>query len=286
MNADEAKRLLIEFGWDAEERGRIGRMLRIIDEDAECRTAAGEYDLIRAALREVRTAQPDNGADIQTRLAESVRGFAQYGPIANWRRLSVAAVVLMAFAGGWLLKNASTTGPGRLPTISLAAADQFVPTPQEARACLSLFDELSGVFENRTGWVLLSGGRAEFGLGAAPCGAAVAPIVLRVSALGEDRLISTADLAIQPGQHAEAILPLTGGQYLRITVAAGTSPSIEPTIRAEIFLADDAAQKTRAWLESSFSLAPGHSRSAGRVETGTGGIEIRVAAAAPSSGGV
>jgi hypothetical protein len=133
---------------------------------------------------------------------------------------------------------------------------------------------------------LLNGGRTEFGLVAVPGRTAVAPIVLRISALDEDRLISTVDLAIQPGQNAEAILPLARGQCLRITIAAGTGRPLEPSIRAEVFLANDAAQKARALLESSFSLAPGHSRSAGRMETGTGGVEIRVAAAAASNGGV
>lgn len=278
MTPEQAQQLILDYGWTATERIRVRNALELIETLPECRDAVGDYDRIRSILEHDRRDCADFSDAALARMTTAIQNFER-PRFARWiGPISIAAALAVAYILGWYTPGRDSTRPGVHAANSMAV--RMVPTPEETRHYISLFDELGAVFENRAGWMLISHGETDLGIDRRPTVStepSSRPFVLRIGAIDDGGLLAIADLVIEPGQSADSVIPLGESRSLRISVNTPLGAKFAPRIRVEVFDPQDESQRAEAILAASMDLQPGQIRSAGQLQTLLGGLEIRVA---------
>jgi hypothetical protein len=266
---------LLECDWTADQRERMLALLAHASECRSCAAAMQEFDSIRAVLQPATsTPEPTGGwerfeQDLQTVCAASMR------PARLWRGWALAASLAVA-AVGWGLYGlgARQTGPtSRAAGNGDLAALQI--TPQEAQQQANVFQEVTQAFDQRTTWMLLSDRQTGLGLADDPVDAPRRLILLRLTVLRADTVISSADLVVVPGQTAQLDVPFEPAQQLHYVIGTSSGDQTSLSIWAEV-RKPDGGHETLAALATNLQAQVGKVLDAGQLVTSTGKYQFKI----------
>lgn len=202
---------------------------------------------------------------------------------------AVAASLLLGALGFWLGKHYSslsplagtqpTNGIGSSPGSSLADGPRIRWTDTEVAQQAGAFEQVQQVFDHRAKWLLVANGDSDLGLSEEPLASAhdtnMHILLLRLTMLHQNQVVSTADLAIVPGQSAKLNVPLSGGNSLRYEI--GTSEQEPTRLSLWVELQTPHGGETLAALATTLQLHPDEKASAGQLVTSSGRYELKVA---------
>ncbi len=304
MPCGHARQLLLDGGWSERERHDLAAALAHAADCPDCAAALAAFDEMRTAI-DARHADavPAGGWDaFADRLASTVSA-AGASPTMTTTRLrrrgtAAAACVVIGVAGflagrlggpaspGLATNGTGTTSPveARPTTSKQTEARPHVPTPTPGDVArgAAAFAQLSEVFDRRASWMLVSDAGSDVGLSSDVIPPARRLLVLRLTVLRGEAVVSSADLVIVPGRTADLTLPLGGGQELHYQI----DTSADPPTRLSLWLELTTPRETRtlAALATNLNLRPGEGVSAGRFTTPAGPYELRVAFADAHAG--
>lgn len=293
MSCDEVRQFLLD-----DEDGRSRAVVEShLKQCSACQVASAGYARIRNVLQPTsrdRAAEPDAGWETfeQRLLAQKLlaaprtnvrRGEgARIGARARFGWAVAASVVLGAAgfqAGRWYPNHPAplasdikrTDGPETTkppPTHArLAEAD----VTRQVRA----FEEVSQVFDGRASWVMVSDHAADMGLAPQPLERPQpALLLLRLTMLRGNQIVSQTDLAIVSGQSADLSVPIPAGRTLRYQIDTTRDQPTRLNLWAEV--QTPAGGQALAALATTLQPKPGRNITAGRLTTAGGVYELQV----------
>ncbi|MGD8453804.1 MAG: hypothetical protein PVJ57_18475 [Phycisphaerae bacterium] len=286
MNAEIAKQLILDYGWDAEERRRVAVALQWAEEDAECAAAVRDYDQIRASLDHggdpAATEIPDEPADGWAAFEARLTKTALRRPGRIWQHpLALAAALLLGVLLGWqaVPRSAAPMLSNEAPPTATLA---FSPAEIDNR--VATFRQVAGVFDDRASWVAIAPGASDLGLAAEPDKAPDNLMLLRLALLRGNAVVSQTDMVIVPGHSAELTLPLDDGENVRYLLATSADDPAHLSIYAEFLGRQDQGEALGA-VGSDLCIRPGEVCAAGQVLTRQGEYALAVASARSEGGG-
>lgn len=274
MNCEDVRRALLEQDWDESDRQRFRDALQHADDCESCQTALADFDRLRTAVRPTEfESEPQGGWEaFDDRLTSRVLGGRRRWPVMP---IALAASVVLGVAG-WGLHFRDRSEPGR--AIGIENGNGMIVralTPAEIEERMQVFGQVSDVFDQRAGWVLIGDQASDLGLRETPAPSISELLLLRLNVFRERALVSTADLVIVPGQVAELTVPSSSGPQVRYRVATGESRLNHVQFHVELAKPEQ-PQAAMASLTSDLSLVPGEVVSAGEMLTASGRYRVKI----------
>ncbi|MBI4579984.1 MAG: hypothetical protein HY718_09800 [Planctomycetes bacterium] len=273
MECQTARDLLLQFDLSEADRTGLLRALTHVDQCLACRSATGDYDRIREALRPEPDGEPVGGwAAFEDRLAHDVTSPRHAVPLTP---LALAACLAMAVSGWCLYLWPNRTAETPRQNLPETPAFVTVPSEQEIADRAKLFDQVSQVFDDRAGWVLLADRRSDMGMSSGAPTKERSVLLVRISISHEGAPFSTVDLLVVPGQVARSTVPAAGGLQLKYEVTTSQSDPSHLRIVADVERLNHAARRVGT-LGSDLRIRLGQIASIGQVVTGSGTFECNV----------
>lgn len=305
MHCDEVRIILLDYGWNADERRRATLLLRHLEGCDACRAAVADYDVLRAALHSA-------GAGAAADAAEPSRGWhaflermvparADHGlrlrpRPSGGRAVALAACVVFSLVAFQLGRKSAPPPVALVPALpapstsstntgggdARRAEDTFLaslsPSTADAARQATAFDQLSDIFDRKASWLMTSsGGASDVGLApdAVPAGHRL--LMVRLTLLHGGAVASNADVVIVPGQSADLSLPMADGRSLKYHVGTSAGEPTELTLWLEVQAARGAGgRETLAALATNLRVRPGERVAAGELATTSGKYELKV----------
>ncbi len=294
MSCDEVRQVLLDGAGAGRSRGDVTAHLR---QCGSCRAAGEVYARIRNVLQPTAhdgavrdgAAEPVAGWDaFEQRLLASprpngARGGGRWIGVRGSLGLGLAASLLLGVVGfqvgRWYAgspaplasggKNTDVHEPTQNPPphARLAAAD----VTRQVRA----FEEVSQVFDGRASWVMLSDDATDMGLAPQPLDRPQpALLMLRMTMLRENQIISQADLVIVTGESADLSVPIARGRTLRYQIDTTRDTPTRLNLWAEVLT--PAGGEALGALATTLRAEPGRNVSAGSLTTTGGVYELQI----------
>lgn len=265
---------LLGCDWTASQRDRMLSLLAHASECSGCRAALQEFDRIRELLPPAAsTPEPAGGWDRFQKDLE--RGPTVRVRTRSWQALALAASLALAVVGwglyGFGMRPSGQPGRG-------AGGGDFASleiTPQEAQQQAQVFEEVTKAFDQRTTWMLPSDRQTDLGLASNPVDAPHKLLLLRLTVLRADTIISSADLVVVPGQTAQLDVPLEQAQQLHYVVGTSRGDQASLSIWAEV-RKPNGGHETLAALATNLPAQPGKVLDAGQLVTSTGQYQFKI----------
>ncbi len=298
LTCDAIQTALLETDWDQGQRDRFARILAHAADCPACRKALADYDRLRATIgMPSESAEPALGWDaFQHRLAdyleETAAQTAAWQPrprILPFLRIAALAASVALAAIGWGLYARSA---GSRPVATVSGMTTETPTnpssanlrftDQEIAQQVRAFDQVSASFDERASWMLTGEHTSDVGLAPAPLTMRTRLLLLRLTVLKNDAIVSNADLVVVAGQTAELTVPITSGHNLRyhIGTTAGDNPRL--SLWAELLKLNQPSEALAA-IATSLQARPGDVLNAGQMVTSAGEYQIKIAFSRASS---
>jgi hypothetical protein len=274
MDLETVKSVLLEHGWDADERRRIGDALRLVEDNDECRAMAREFDVIRGALRAEHGAveeTPDGGwAGFEGRLRASI---LEARPRRWPRPAALAAMIGILLITPWIWTMLSQ--PDREAPSTMTQAP-FGPTEEEVGERLGLFREIAALYDHKAGWVLVGNGAVDIGISQVQGPDVEDGGVLRLAVFRGTEMVSQVDVVAASGQVARIQVPLENGRELCYRLHMLPERSGQVGLYAEIRDPSDAAGPLAA-LSRDLAMKSGQVDGVGELVTPAGKYSVKVA---------
>ncbi|NLX21278.1 MAG: hypothetical protein GXY55_06340 [Phycisphaerae bacterium] len=267
---------LLEFDWSAAQRHRLTTLLTHLQTCETCQEAFEDFDRLRTLLGmpEAHPAPAEGWSAFEARLTGNPR-FRR-----PRRSIAIAASIVLIVAAGILL-------PFRRPSTAPAPAQDgpIALTRERIGEYVEVFREVSGVFNHQTQWVLLASDGCAMGLRDTPEADEDRLLVVRLTAMHDNTLVSTADVAILPGGSAELQVPVSDGLVLRYHLATERRELGRVQLNVE-FERPGSEAVLLAGLTGDLRTEPGQVLRAGEVATPLGlyGIHVELHPAQLSAG--
>jgi len=276
---ENIREFLAECDWDEAARSRAADALQHLQTCPQCAAFAADYDRIRSLLQPVTPGIPEGGwGAMEQRLLNKTlhrRGWAHFFGLA------IAASVLVAVGYGIACLTVNRTArPSTLSQIdepaTQAAKEPVAFYPQsdvahEAKA----FHEVSDVFEHRTAWLLVGDNTSDVGLSDHAISDPQKILLLRLTMLRSGTTLSSADLAIVPGQSASLTVP--GDRNTSVRYRITTSDELPTRLTISTELATPRGTEVLAALATTLRIESGQRLSAGNMVTSSGDYELQIA---------
>ena len=304
MHCDDVRTLLLDYGWDADERARVALVLRHLETCDACRAAFSDFDLLRGSMRTGTPAAEVAGVDAPApphgwdafleKLASATpapRKLRLRPRPSGGRAAALAACVVLAVGA---FEFGRRTAPDRpvahvSPATPLTthggggngapAEDVFLasltPSPADAERQADAFEQVSDVFDHKASWLMTSaGGASDVGLAPEPVAAGRSLLLLRLAVLHGGVVASDADVVIVPGQSATLTLPTSDGGVLKYRI--GTSAGEPTALTLWLEVRPPHGGEALAALATNLLVKPGERVSAGELVTTAGKYELKV----------
>jgi hypothetical protein len=311
MHCDDVRTILLDYGWDADERHRAMLVLRHMETCDACRAAFADFDALRGALRSDGPAAdaeggaaPPHGWDAfieKLATAPAPRSLRLRPRPSGGRAAALAAcIVLAACAFQFGRRTASgppvvhVPPPARPATTSGGGGDDgsraedtflasLTPSATDAARQADAFERVSEVFDHKASWLMTSGGGAsDVGLATESAPAGRSLLMLRLAVLHGGALASEADVVIVPGQSATLTLPTNDGGVLKYRI--GTSAGEPTALTLWLEVRPPHGGEALAALATNLLVRPGARVAAGELATTAGKYELKVGFTTTRSG--
>lgn len=276
MRCETARQRLVDLDLMAEDRKLLTQALIHERECEDCQTTMRDFDYMRESMAvDTDTAEPSKGWDaFEAGLMSSMRSHTRRWPLMP---VSLAASVLIACLG-WGMYVFRNTGQPDIP----AYVDNPIANSETASAIssqeieerLQVFREVAEMFDQRVGWVLLSGTTSDLGLTNEAPELSQGVIVVRLSVLRDESLVSSADVIIVPGKEAHLTVPVNHGK--RLCYVLGMTREQPNRLRLSASIEEPALSGAPAQMSTSLDLIPRQIVSAGEIATTSGRYEVNV----------
>ena len=282
MNPENVKQALLHYGWNAEQRRHVSQVLHTLEQSAECREAAVEYDRIREGL----TVKPDEIEPRDGWQAFEDRVCGAGASSRSWPWLRLTSVAAMLLAAVWL--GRLTASPNQAPhgPFGGTAPSGLMFTASEVLENLAAFKQITRMFDGRASWLMVSDEASDLGLAADPGSLSADPLMIRLAIVDDQGIRSSTDLTIIPGQDATVSVPFEGDRQLQYHISTTADDERRLTVWFEVLRPHETRQMEAA-LAAALIIRPGEMRSAGRVVTPSGdyGLNVSLARLPDSSDG-
>jgi hypothetical protein len=269
MKCHEIQEMILDGEWTSIKLDEARKILDHMENCESCRSSLTEYDHIRSCLQASvqEESLPPGGCDAFEKRLNHVKNRSYSGWMMSGL---VAAGLVLAFLGGHFWDRIAD-----LPKKSMVIAQEQLDR-KDISDQVSVFHQVSDVFEGRAGWVVQAKDTTDVGVVSKPIHSAKELLLLRLTISRQRNIVSQADLVIVPGQTAKLRVPFENGEnlYYRISTTEG-----EPTglrISAEVEKPGQSGEVLAA-LGTTLQIKPGDVRSAGQMVTSSGGNELTVA---------
>jgi len=273
MECDFVREIILEFGWDQDSRKRVMEAINHLKQCRKCQKALEDYDHLRNILTpEKPDAVPKGGWDeFHERILPKGRSHTR---IIRFRSLATAALILLVAGVSWWagrLWRDTGKAPSRQEMLQ-----QLAYTEKEVKEQVEVFRTLSEVYDRKTGWVLVSDVKSDFGL--VPESSILSPemLMLRLTMLEGSNVISMSNLVVMAGQTAELTIPFTKGRKLKYNISTTAGNPAKFTIWVEV-QKENGHVSTVAALATQLQAEPGQVLSAGKLVTSAGKYELNIA---------
>ncbi len=282
MECDGTRELFLKHDELLSDRKRVLAAVEHLKSCAECQAALADYADLREVLRNPSHVEPVGGwGQFQDRLKSTAR-HSERVTFIGWRSASAvaASITLLALAiiGSSYLNNRPIPHEGQLMATSGTSRFSPAEVPQQVQA----FAKVSEAFDNRASWMLISDHSSDVGV-AETAITERSLVLLRLTLLRAQSVVSKADLVLVPGQQADLTLPLSDGKSLHYRISASRTTPTSLSVWLEIEN-PQAPSETLAALATQLPLAPGQVVSAGQLATTSGAYELKVGFARSSVG--
>jgi hypothetical protein len=281
MNTCEnVREFLGESDWDEPARRRVAEVLEHLKACPECAAAAADFDRIRSILQTAAPGIPEGGwSAMEARLFDATAHRRLRWPSLS--ALATAALLLIAIGYGIGLATSNRTAATRSPSIAEnrntpGTSDSVAVYPQsDAAQDAKAFHEVSDVFEHRAAWLLVGDKTSDMGLSDQAMNGQQKVLLLRLTMLESGKTLSSADLAIVPGQSANLVVPGDGHKTLHYRISTTAEQPTRLTISTQ--LTSPRGAEVLAALATTLSVEPGQRLSAGNMVTSSGDYELQIA---------
>jgi hypothetical protein len=296
MSCNEYRECLLDFGWDKPARQRAEALLDHLKQCQDCRKAAGDYDRLRQLLAEpTESAAPPGGWErFEQQMHDSIGTGSSRHKVGGWHvpYPAVAATLVIGLVIGLLgfeLGRLFTSGPkssiasndvhsqpliSRLPD-NPAAPPQPISSERIAYDVRS-FQRVAQFCENKASWVLLSKRYRDVGMAPTELDrSSPRVLLLGLTVLRGQQVISNADLMVIPGQQADLAVPLDDGQSLQYRI--GTSVGQPTRLNLWLGVVTPNGGRPLAGLSTNLEMEPGQKLTAGRLMTAAGEYQLKIA---------
>jgi hypothetical protein len=289
----EVQRRLLDGEWTRLRLDEAQALIQHLRSCPACAAVLADYDQLRAALGP-HAVTAEDGADGDG-AAHAAVAFAAGPAWCRGRRplaiagLAVAAVVGVVAGVGLLVEamdgmdaagdSAALTRPAALAIDSASsdvAAAGLLPSDSETALSAAAFAHVAEAFDHQTAWLALTdGGESQLGLTPATLRPTSRLIVLRLSVLRADRLLSQADLVIVPGQSATLSQPLAAGGELHYHIDTTAEQPARLSLWVGLGSRPQPGQ-TLAAVATTLQMHPGRVRSAGELVADSGAYRVKI----------
>jgi hypothetical protein len=264
LGNDTRLSLLVDGELDSDELNSV--LLDVLDNE-EARERLKKHLQMRQMLAAWRHQRP---AATTTEHVESPRSRLRY---RFW--MPMAACVALACVGwGMYLVNAGRLHERRVQDQQKAMLASL--SHEEIAERTRVFNQVSQVFDQRAGWVLISDQTSDLGLSASPTDADTDLLLVRLSAARDEQVISTADLMVVAGESARVEVPSSNGSRLHYEIHTSRDEPGQLQIAAEVIEKGE-VEAVSASLASHLQLEAGRTVSAGEVVSPSGRYQLSVA---------
>jgi hypothetical protein len=239
-----------------------------------CQAAMQEFDRIREVLRPA--PMPETAGDWE-RFEQHLQGACveRSRRVRPWRILAMAASLMLAAVGWGLYVSGLRQNGQPIHGAANGSLASLQITPQEAQQQARVFQEVTQAFDQRTTWMLLSDRQTDLGLASKPVDAPRNLLLLRLTVLRADAIISSADLVVVPGQTAQLDVPFEQAQQLHYVIGTASGDQASLSIWAEV-RKPDGGHETLAALATNLQPQLGKVLDAGQLVTSTGKYQIKI----------
>lgn len=277
MSCDDFKETLLDFDWDEATRKRAAALLDHLASCPECRAAAQDFERLRGSLAAPGSdAEPINGWSDFERQLNACSKVARPSP---WRLplMALAASLIIAAVIIHYCRTLVPRQPVSVAAVKAAsgpAGDKASLLPQKIQFDLQAFDQVSRYFDGHASWMLVSDGASDVGTTGDTIMESRKVLLLRLTLTQGRAVTSDADLLVVPGQTANLIVPVKGGQSLHYRI--GTSAE-EPT-HLSLWLEIQESQTGRsiASLSTHLQLEPGQGFRVGQLASSAGTYALQI----------
>ncbi|MCX5660570.1 MAG: hypothetical protein NTW19_12725 [Planctomycetota bacterium] len=301
MSVNDLVQEMLDRGWTMADLRRAAEILRELEGDGSMQRMATDLDAVRAVLGNGNLdSQPSGGWEsYESRLRSAIavrtrepRSAGRWMARAAWPAALAASLALAAT--GWALflsKGSPIPQGGRIgPVVQTPSAGDGqairppAPTPTNSFARMteqdmaqqaSIFEQVSKVFDERAGWVAVSGDDIEMGMTQKPTAEAPRVLLLRLAVSRGSTLLSRSDLAVVPGQDVDLTLPLADGKRLRYRLGTAVGTPARLSIWVEL-QTPGAPGQTLAAAATELSANPGDLLKVGQLATSSGEYQVDV----------
>lgn len=276
-SCNEICEFLLDCDWVEEDLQKAFDAMDHLRECPRCSAAVRDYLRINGAVRNQQPGVPQGGwSAMERRLVQKVLP-PPTRFVSPW--MGMAASVLIAVVVGYGLGR----GPARQPAMTAMRpeATTVQTRPDESTGFsesdiaqhVKAFDEMSNIFERRAAWLLVDGNTSDMGVSANPVDKGQI-LLLRLTMLKSGKLISSADLAIIPGQTASLNVPINQNAGLHYRISASADQPTRLTISTQLTTPHET--DVLAALETTLEVEPGQKLTAGNMVTSNGDYELQI----------
>lgn len=291
---ETVRQYLLAAGWDAEGRQQAAAMLRHAEDCAECRSAIGDFDRIRATLADSESdlAEPAGGWEaMHDRMSDALaeRAMPMRRPVVRPGlaiAAALAAVAAATFHIGRFLNPAPPAPTAMVQPVYLVDPQRAEPAPARISSAeesheLQAFRQVADVYDGRAGWIMLSNSSdaSDVGMLSPDSRPSNKLLLLRLDLWHGHDLVSNSDLLVLAGQTADLTVPLETGQSLHYHVR--TSSEVDRDDGSDhVFIALELnppkSRNPLAALATNLLLHPNQRTTAGWLATSAGDFELKI----------
>ncbi len=276
MDCQSIQENLLDMNMGERDRQRARQVLRHLDECATCRAAARDYDTLRETIsdKDGPDAPPDGWGAFDVQLPASTASQSHRLLRIGAGLAAAMAISLLGFELGRWASTPRTFPQSFAPRRARRRNGPLALTSADISRQVRAFKEVSGFFDGRAAWLVLADGASDMGV----TQQAMAPpsiLLLRLSMTAGRKTVSTADLAIVPGETARLTVPLKDGGNARYDITTSTAHPTRLSIWAEVQTRDDG--RTLAALATSIDLEPDQKAKVGQLVTSAGAYDLNLA---------
>jgi hypothetical protein len=272
---NEIREFLLDCDWVEEDLQKASDAIDHLRGCPQCSAVVRDYLRINGAVRNDQPGIPEGGwSAMQRRLMQKVPPPTRFA--SPWLR--TAAAILFAVVVGYGLGR----GPASQPAIAMRQGIKTVQTrpdestgfsQQDIAQHVKAFDEMSNIFERRAAWLLVDGNTSDMGVSASPIDKGQI-LLLRLTMLKSGTIVSSADLAIIPGQTASLNVPINQNAGLHYRISASDDQPTRLTISTQLTTAHET--DVLAALATTLEIEPGRKLTAGNMVTNNGDYELQI----------
>jgi len=268
MNCEDYQTVYLTTGGD---RKQLKAALDHIEGCTECSQAVDDYDSIQNLLKPAADIpEPSMGWDRFSKSLTPKREI-QWQPFV-WPAIAAILVICLAIS---LTHTRVQPASRELQEVKNGNGLDLAYTKDEVTQNMTVFQEMSNVYGNQTGWVMVSDSTADVGLVPAEMISSQQVLLLRLNMLNNKQVVSSSDLVIVAGQSAHLSVPFENGQELKYTVS--TSDGENPALSVWVEVRNGQTKpRMLAALATQITPQKGQVVSAGELVTSAGKYELKI----------